>query len=407
MRLDLAVLDAPERLLGRLRPSDGAYDIGRARALQIWSLVGLAALARHDGPRPAAVRLDGPGDAAGFARAVGFADVVAGTPPRQPGERGRTVALRRFKGHGGIEPAAHEIAALVLPDRPDEESRRVVQYVIVELLRNVVQHSADPLGGVVAAQRMDKQQKYETPCIQVAVADAGIGVLAAMQDLHPELADAEAAVEKAIQPHISGKFEEGLTGNAVNAGMGLFFIHEMAKLSTGRLLIATRGAGRFVEGNPRDVEHPGLRLLRPIGTGFPGTLVAFELPLGRVLDYDGLIAAIGEKARRRIPRRAVRRWVRFDAGTPAGARFLVARAAEDTTAAERFSAQTLVPRLLHREPLVLDFTGIDVCTQSFLHALLFRAVRLAWAEHVEIHVANARPAVRSGIETVEAYALGG
>ena len=50
---------------------------------------------------------------------------------------------------------------------------------------------------------------------------------------------------------------------------------------------------------------------------------------------------------------------------------------------------------------------VRVCTQSFLHALLHEAVRLAWARKVPMHVVNATPAVRAQLEFVESYSLGG
>ena len=57
--------------------------------------------------------------------------------------------------------------------------------------------------------------------------------------------------------------------------------------------------------------------------------------------------------------------------------------------------------------IVLDFGGMDIVTQSYLHALLFSALRLAWARQSFIYVVNASSSVRSGIELVEDYALGG
>ena len=57
--------------------------------------------------------------------------------------------------------------------------------------------------------------------------------------------------------------------------------------------------------------------------------------------------------------------------------------------------------------MLLDFRGMRFCTQSYLHALLFEALRLAWAKRVPIYVANVEPAVRSGLELLEDYALGG
>jgi len=54
---------------------------------------------------------------------------------------------------------------------------------------------------------------------------------------------------------------------------------------------------------------------------------------------------------------------------------------------------------------VLDFTGIEIATQSFLHALLFHAVRVGWAMNARIHIRHASSAVRSGLDYLESYAL--
>ena len=402
------LLEAPERFLPKL-PGSGVFelDLDRSKVVQPWALAGLAALARADGKRPARVVHHGASDASRFAHAIGFDDVVAGRIFGGVLEAGRTVPMLRFSGFRGLEQAASKVARLVLPKPGDEDSRLVVQYVIVELLRNVVQHSRDPLGGVVVAQRMGERQRYASPCVQVAVADAGLGIFETMRGNHPDLTDARAALEKSLRPHISGSFEEGLSGSGDNAGMGLFFISEMAKLAVGRLLLASRAAALEIRGNPRNVERPTIGFVKPAGVGYPGTLVAFELPLGKVLDYQGLIEAINQRARERSPQRAVYRWVRFDE-VPAGARrFLVSAAAEDTTAAQVLADRELVPRLLQGEAVVLDFSGLEICTQSFLHALLFRPIRIAWAERRALHVVNADPAVRSGVETVQQYALGG
>ena len=86
---------------------------------------------------------------------------------------------------------------------------------------------------------------------------------------------------------------------------------------------------------------------------------------------------------------------------------LVDVAAEDTTAAYRFASDSLEPRLLRREPVALDFRNIRVCTQSFLHALLHESVRLAWAKKVPVYILNASSALRTQLEFVESYSLGG
>lgn len=396
------LLEQPGQFLQAIGEAPFSTDLDRVEIAQIFSLVGLATLSRRNGDGTSETLLRAVSNAARFAHAVGFEDVVTGKTPDSPGQAGRTVKMRRITRFEEIEHCASEIAHLILPD--DEDSRRTLQYVVVELLRNVVQHSRDPLGGVVAAQRMDERQQYPTPYVQVSVADAGIGIFEALHGMHPAVESPRQALVKALEPYISGTFEEHLSGSAQNAGMGLFFVSEMAKLTSGRLLIASRGASLLLHG---DVENHKLEFVQPEGVGFPGTLVAFEFPLGGVFDYDGLIHVIKERGKERAPRRAVHQWLRYEtppSGVPA---FLVRFTSEDTAASAEFARTKLEPRILARQPFALDFRGVDVCTQSYLHALLFEVLRLAWARRIPIYIVNVAPAVRSGLDLLESYGLGG
>lgn len=54
---------------------------------------------------------------------------------------------------------------------------------------------------------------------------------------------------------------------------------------------------------------------------------------------------------------------------------------------------------------MLNFEGMEIATQSFLHALLFESLRVAWALRVPIYVRNAAAAVREGLDFLESYAL--
>jgi hypothetical protein len=66
-----------------------------------------------------------------------------------------------------------------------------------------------------------------------------------------------------------------------------------------------------------------------------------------------------------------------------------------------------MPAIVQKRAVELDFTGLDLCTQSWLHALLYEPVRVAWALRSPIHVVGAQPAVQEGLRFLEAYALGG
>lgn len=201
----------------------------------------------------------------------------------------------------------------------------------------------------------------------------------------------------------------GLTGSAHNAGMGLFFIAEMAKLVGGRLLVSSRGASLALEGDPNFENPHGFARFVP-GASYPGTLVAFEMPANEEQSYETMIETIRLRARERTPTRSTQFWLRFEPAPaqPEPYEFMVRLGRlEDVKSASAFAQSELMPRLTTRQPVVLDFDGIEVVTQSYVHALLFGPLRIAWALKVPIHVRRAAPAVRSTLELLQNYALAG
>jgi anti-sigma regulatory factor (Ser/Thr protein kinase) len=401
-------LDDPVLFLRWLGTDPVGVDLGSIDPVEMWGLVALSTLGRPQGSAPLRVRTDWTSRSCQFARAVGFDDLIDGRPVSGPGEPGRTVKLTRIRTSDTTEPLADSISRLLITENRFEDTRRTVYYVLNELLRNVVQHSRDPLGGVVGAQVNWGGRNADRPAVQVAVADSGIGIPASLLSRHRSLTDPREALARSLWPHVSSTFDEGETGSAQNAGMGLFFIAEMTKLVGGRLVIASRGATLILKGDEQFEDPHGVTSFLEPGVGFPGTLVAFEMPSEAEQNYDAMIETIRERARERTPRRAVHKWLAFEE-PPSGAQKFIVRQSriEDTVEAQRFAEEKLIPRLFRREPVVLDFGGIPVCTQSYVHALLFEPLRIAWARKAKIYILNAQPAVRSTLELLENYALGG
>lgn len=387
-------------------PGDRTFHLQNVDFIQVWALVALAALGREEESHPILIDT---GDATvptvRFAHALGMDEVVRGAMASGPTEVDRTVKIARIAAHREIDPLAKRFARLAIPDPNAEDSRLTVQYVLVELFRNALQHSGDPRGGVAAAQVNDKGLDRDRPTVQVAVADTGIGIFEALSRQHRDVKTPGEALEKALWPHVSGAFESGYTGSENNAGMGLFFISEMAKLTAGRLVVATRDATLALKGDFEGLGKHDMQLLP--GVGFPGTLVVFEIPVREVLDYDALIEAIRERAQERTPARVVEGWLRFEEPPDDCQRFIVSVAAEDTTKAEQYGNDFLIPRIVKGECIALDFRGYRICTQSFIHALLFAPLRVAWATRSPIYIVNAAPAVRSTLQLLEGYALAG
>ena len=55
--------------------------------------------------------------------------------------------------------------------------------------------------------------------------------------------------------------------------------------------------------------------------------------------------------------------------------------AEDKNAAELMRKDTIIPALRSNKPLQLDFGGVQITTQSFIHALLAEPLRLFGPDH--------------------------
>ena len=69
-----------------------------------------------------------------------------------------------------LEKTAREVAKLIIPSQDGAETRKTINYVLTELLRNVVQHSRDDQGGIVGAQLMRKGGAgYRESAVQVVV----------------------------------------------------------------------------------------------------------------------------------------------------------------------------------------------------------------------------------------------
>jgi anti-sigma regulatory factor (Ser/Thr protein kinase) len=381
------------------------------QVLQPWTLVALAKLCLDNTDDKIFIVNNKSTPTARFAAALGLDDIVIEDKAHGKPEGGRTVKLRVVCEYDEIEPVADEISTLILSEKSQNieneyfdiiEIKKTIRYVIIELLRNVIQHSYDRNGAIVLAQRMDRGSEYEEPVIQIAVADSGIGILDSLKQTHPEIQNTEMALERSIWPYYSGKFHEHQRGSAQNAGLGLFFVSEMAKLTAGRVLISSRDSSMFIQGDPEAAGNNRIELFQP---GFSGTLVVFEMPKRGVADYDELIKKIIEIARARVVNRENKRWIRFDVPPDDALEFIINVASENTVKAEKFSNEEIVPRIKNGQILILNFSNMKICTQSFMHALLFDAVKTAHELKVPLYARGASVSVADGIRLLEMYSL--
>jgi hypothetical protein len=310
----------------------------------------------------------------------------------------RTTRLTQIRTSKDIPPFATSATALLAIDDPDLEG--AVRYSIVELLRNVVQHSRSPVGEVAMAQFFPK-----TGIVELAVADPGIGVLAALQPRYGDLADDLAGLKFAMLPHVSGTFGQGAYGTMLNnAGLGLFFIKE----------IITRSAAGFFLGSGRSLADlwgnsdgsPGKKYAYSGLGGWPGTFAVLQFRRGRIEDFDALLAVCRELAARA---RADNSEIDIDfideaPEHPNVVRIEVAAFEEDVDVAASVRDEEVIAGINNGKIIVLDFAGIRFATQSFVHALMYKVFRDVPRSRSMLCIANASNASKEAIRAVAAYA---
>jgi len=80
---------------------------------------------------------------------------------------------------------------------------------------------------------------------------------------------------------------------------------------------------------------------------------------------------------------------------------------EDVEAAARIRDHEVIPKLLGKEVVILDFSGIRVITQSFAHAILYKILRDLLHVRSSLFLFGCTNAVKAAIRAVAAYARSG
>lgn len=140
---------------------------------------------------------------------------------------GRFIPLTQIKKQEELSRFITDIVPL-LHLKPNETES--IKYIISELVRNVLEHSASPIGAILAAQYYKKSNS-----IRIGVVDYGVGIKRTINRSYPAATNME-AIRLALIPGVTGTSKrEG--GSEQNAGAGLFFIKSIAKVNRDFFLI--------------------------------------------------------------------------------------------------------------------------------------------------------------------------
>ncbi len=221
-------------------------------------------------------------------------------------ESGKLIPIQIIKSSNQLEEFIRNLIPLL--HRPDKSQS--IEYVISELVRNVLEHSYSEKGAIVCAQYYPKQNK-----IRIGVVDIGIGIKKSLSNNYCPKNDLE-AISLALQPGITGTTRR-IGGSEQNAGAGLFFIKSLIKLSKDFFLIYSGNSMykllktpknqtiKFVS-NPMNDHHSVEEDL----PNWKGTVVAIDLCLNEDIDFDNFldkIRAVYSKTRKELNKKRYRR----------------------------------------------------------------------------------------------------
>lgn len=282
----------------------------------------------------------------------------------------------------------------------DEEVEGAVKYALVELLRNVVQHSRSRIGGLVSAVYFPK-----AGLVDVTVADIGCGLRASLREAYPEINSDQKAVRFALLPHVSGTFRSGeYHSMRDNAGLGLFFIKEIASRSGGGFFLGSGNMLADIWGDKKGCL--GKKYVQANTSGWRGTFALLQLRKDTIGEFDSLLAKcreIAAEVRKDRSEFAVD-FVDEKLELDGLATVEIKRFEEDVEAAARIREDVVIPTLAAGQLLVLDFSGVRAATQSFVHALMYRVFRDGKNLETCLSVSCADRATEEAIRAVAAYA---
>jgi anti-sigma regulatory factor (Ser/Thr protein kinase) len=118
-----------------------------------------------------------------------------------------------------------------LSDSDLKDLRDYLQYLFIELMNNVADHSHSPVGGYVMAQYYKTNKK-----VQFVVADRGIAFLENMLLNFSDIDNEEKAILKALKKGATST-KQMMYGKERNAGYGLYAMFEILKMTGGCFVI--------------------------------------------------------------------------------------------------------------------------------------------------------------------------
>ena len=310
----------------------------------------------------------------------------------------RTVKLTRIEKSTEIPIFATKVMDILQIE--DEELEGAVKYSLIELLRNVVQHSASHGGGIAMAQYYPN-----TGLVELCVADTGLGIKKTLNEAYPEIDSNLKALKLATLPHVSRTFGPATyTAMRDNAGLGLFFIKQIASLSGGSFFLGSKDALIDIWGDNQGNQKKLYK--HAINGGWPGTFAYLQLRRDTIAEFDAILTTCRQLAAeaRKYPAELA---LDFIEEVPEIEELVVIKVAEfeeDVETAAHIRDTIILPSINSGKIVVLDFQKVKFATQSFAHALMYKVIRDGQQIGATLSIANCTNSTREAVMAVAAYA---
>ncbi len=137
---------------------------------------------------------------------------------------------------GGLDEISDHLATIMLncfdlTPTDTKDLRDYLQYLFIELMNNIADHSHSRVGGYVMTQYYEHNRK-----VQFVAADRGVGFLENIKLNYSGIETEEQAIMKALEKGVTST-RARMYGQPKNAGFGLFAMFEILKMTGGRFVI--------------------------------------------------------------------------------------------------------------------------------------------------------------------------
>ncbi len=193
-------------------------------------------------------------------------------------QKGKTYSpVERIYDRNGLEKISSHLTSIMLKNFTDLKEvdlrnlRDYLQYLFLELMNNVADHSHSEVGGYVMTQYYPRNKK-----VQFVVVDRGVAFLKNMKLNFSDINNEEEAIKKALEKGVTSTVQK-MYQQEKNAGFGLYAMFEILKMTGGKFVIISNDTLiRYENGNfeTKILSHP-----------WKGVVVSFEFFEANI-DYD-------------------------------------------------------------------------------------------------------------------------